>query len=181
MSTTDYERGCCECSTYFESRYHAYAGITRYFYLSALVNIGLGAWGMLGADCDELNPVIIEVLWIVCFLEAVVAIFVGMGISTLMNGQGWAGFALFSVSFYGIIMLAKTAYVVLAVILVGGGISQSIYLLAVVASFGFHIVCGSWFVLGVGFDDAIEEAIFHCFRPDTNKVNDQENQTKLLK
>mmetsp|Transcript_33024 Transcript_33024/g.61395 ORF Transcript_33024/g.61395 Transcript_33024/m.61395 type:complete len:180 (-) Transcript_33024:154-693(-) len=178
--SSDYERGCCD-GTYFESRYHAYAGITRYFYASAVINIGLGVWGMIAPDCPSLNVVFLEVLWIICFLEALAALFVATGISTLMRNSGWAGFALFSVSFYGIIMLAKSAYIVLAVILVGGGITTSIFLMALVASFGFHLICGSWFILGIGFDDAIEEAIFHFSRPDKQKVNDPETQTKLLK
>ncbi|GAB5368045.1 hypothetical protein AAMO2058_001284100 [Amorphochlora amoebiformis] len=181
MSTHYADRGCCECSSYFESRYHAYSGITRYFYLSAFLNAGLGVWGLVAADCPDLNPVFVEVLWIVCFIEAIAAVLVGSGIQYLMKGTGWAGFALFSISFYGIIILAKTAYIVLACILVGGGIAKSIYLLAVVSAFGFHLICGSWFILGIGFDDAIEEAIFHFSRPDKEKVHDPETQTKLLK
>ena len=174
--------GCCDCTgSYFESRYHAYSGISRYYYLSALVNVGLGVWGAIAADCPSLNPVYLEVLWICCFVEALVAVLVATSVSTLMRGQGWAGFALFSVSFYGVVTLAKFAYLILAAILVGGAITSSAYMLAVVASFGCHLICGSWFVLGVGLDDAIEEAVFHFSRPDKEKVEDQEAQTSLLK
>jgi len=168
-------------NSYFESRYHAYSGISRYFFLSALVNLGLGVWGMLAPDCDALNPIFVEVLWICCFLEAVVAICVGMGISALMRNRGWAGFALFSVSLYGIIILAKTAYIVLALILVGKEVTSSIYLLTLVSAFGFHLIFGSWFVLGIGFDDAIEEAIFHFSRPGKEKNPKSETQHKLLR
>jgi len=166
---------------FFESRYHAYSGISRYFYLSALINIGLGTWGMISPDCPSLNPIFVEVLWICCYIEAVVAVLVGLGISTLMKTRGWAGFALCSISFYGIIILAKTAYIVLASILVGKEIAQSIYLITLISAFGFHLICGSWFVLGIGFDDAIEEAIFHFSRPDKEKIEEGETQTKLLR
>jgi len=73
---------------FFESRYHAYSGISRYFYLSALINIGLGTWGMISPDCPSLNPIFVEVLWICCYIEAVVAVLVGLGISTLMKTRG---------------------------------------------------------------------------------------------
>jgi len=69
----------------------------------------------------------------------------------------------------------------LASILVGKEIAQSIYMITLISAFGFHLICGSWFVLGIGFDDAIEEAIFHFSRPDKEKIEEGETQTKLLR
>merc|ERR1712216_1033793 len=87
------------------------------------------------------------------------------GLSMLTDGRKSAAFLLYTLVMYGMVMLIKYGLVVLVVAMVFAGSASpclmSPFFLALLAVSGLQLLCGSCFVISLGFDDAVEEAFFN--------------------
>jgi hypothetical protein len=181
------------CRSYFESRYHAYYGIFWYFVSFVILWTILAIWAFSIVDdkamsksnaasrCSNLN-LFADTMGLSGAIEVVLSGMLAGAFMTLMNGVGFAYFAVISLILYGVHMLCKTIVVMMGVVWIYGSSQSyckatvpsvfnnvSIFFLVTLGVLTFQYVVGTFILLSCGLHYAVHEAYYHIRGQDTGK------------
>lgn len=173
---------------FFESRFHAYMGMSWYFTIFAIVNIMLGIWGLsiiddaaVAADgrpgpgskydCAPINK-FARLLGSETIVEAMVCGILVFGVLQLVHGLWWAVLAVVTFTLYGLLVFLKAVAVLLGVIWLWGDAKHfcsgavgplynhvDLYLKVCLVVVTFQYTFGTFCLISCGLHHAVDEAL----------------------
>eukprot|EP01006_Ploeotia_vitrea_P064560 TRINITY_DN88203_c0_g1_i1.p1 TRINITY_DN88203_c0_g1~~TRINITY_DN88203_c0_g1_i1.p1 ORF type:complete len:208 (-),score=59.20 TRINITY_DN88203_c0_g1_i1:54-653(-) len=178
------------CNSFFESRFHAYIGISWYFFALMIVSIGLGGWALdsvneaavaassppgpgLQYNCGNINR-FLKLIGACSVLEGIISGVLAFAFITLMRGYLWALFAIGVLLVYGLLIFLKAVTVIVGVVWIWGDAQEfcstaaaplyvhaDLFLKAVIGVLTVQLLFGTSFLMGCGLHHAIDEALHH--------------------